>query len=218
MKNEEGSIFLQRVITGDESWIYEHDPETRRQSEEWKHGGSPCSKKARKSHSKIRSCPSVVFFFLRGLVQHEFVPHGRTVNAAFNVEVLKLLHECVRRVRRELWTEKNWILHHDSAPLHLVLIVREFFSKNDDYHGSPFLFTQFSPLRRFFLFPKVETIVRGEHFGDVENIKCGTARLLKNLTSQDMQHYFLQWKKHWAKCIHLGESTLRVTMCPFQNN
>jgi hypothetical protein len=27
--------FLTRVITGDESWFYEHDPETERQSEEW---------------------------------------------------------------------------------------------------------------------------------------------------------------------------------------
>jgi histone-lysine N-methyltransferase SETMAR len=54
MKNEEGSNFLQRVITGDEAWIYEYDPETKRQSEEWKHCGSPRSKKACKSHSKIK--------------------------------------------------------------------------------------------------------------------------------------------------------------------
>jgi hypothetical protein len=49
MENEGGSNFLQRVITGDEAWIYEYDPETRRQSEEWKHSGSPHSKKVRKS-------------------------------------------------------------------------------------------------------------------------------------------------------------------------
>jgi hypothetical protein len=50
MGNEEGSNFLERVITGDDSWIYEYDPETKKQSEEWKHGGLPHSKKARKSH------------------------------------------------------------------------------------------------------------------------------------------------------------------------
>jgi hypothetical protein len=43
-----------------------------------------------------------------------------------------------------------------------------------------------------------------EHFGDVENIKHEATRLLKNLTSQDIQHWFLQWKKRWAKCIHSG--------------
>jgi hypothetical protein len=46
----------------------------------------------------------------------------------------------------------------------------------------------------FLLFNKVKTITRGEHFGDVENIKRETTRLLKNIISQDMQHSFLQWK------------------------
>jgi hypothetical protein len=56
----------------------------------------------------------------------------------------------------------------------------------------------------FVLLSKMKTIMRGEHFGDTENIKCETTRLLKKLTSQDMQYSFLQWKKHWAKCIHSG--------------
>jgi hypothetical protein len=54
MESEEGSNILQRVITGDESWIYKYDPETKRQSEEWKHSGSPRSNKASKSCSKIK--------------------------------------------------------------------------------------------------------------------------------------------------------------------
>jgi hypothetical protein len=49
MKNEDGSSFLQMVVTGDESWIYEYDPETKRQSEEWKHTVSPRSKKEQES-------------------------------------------------------------------------------------------------------------------------------------------------------------------------
>ena len=44
---------LDRVITGDESWVYEYDPETKRSSEEWKQQGEP--KKARKSRSKIKA-------------------------------------------------------------------------------------------------------------------------------------------------------------------
>ena len=38
---------LQRVITGDESWIFEYDPETKRQSLQWKCPSSPRPKKAR---------------------------------------------------------------------------------------------------------------------------------------------------------------------------
>jgi hypothetical protein len=74
------------------------------------------------------------FFFIRRVVQHEFVPQGQTVNAAFYVEVLKCMCECVRP---ELWAEKKWILHHDSAPSHSAFIVCEFFAR-------------FSPPRLFF--------------------------------------------------------------------
>ena len=35
----------------DESWIYWYDPETKRQSSQWKHAGSPRPKKARQSKS-----------------------------------------------------------------------------------------------------------------------------------------------------------------------
>jgi hypothetical protein len=108
---------------------------------------------------------------IQGVVHQEFIPQGQTVNATFYVEVVKRLHEHVQRVQPELWAEKHWILHHNNAPLHLALIVREFFhQKRHDYCGPPFLITQFSP-SNFFLFPKVKMIMQSEHFGDVENIK-----------------------------------------------
>jgi len=38
--------FLGNVITGDETWVYGYDPETRVQSSQWKSPGSPCAKKS----------------------------------------------------------------------------------------------------------------------------------------------------------------------------
>jgi len=42
------------VITGDESWILEYNPETKRQSQEWHTANSPRPRKARMSKSKIK--------------------------------------------------------------------------------------------------------------------------------------------------------------------
>ena len=42
---------LDALVTCDESWIYYYDPETKRQSSQWKHAGSPRPKKARQSKS-----------------------------------------------------------------------------------------------------------------------------------------------------------------------
>ena len=52
-----------RVITGDESWILEYDPETKRQIREWQTAKSPRHKKARMSKSKNNSM-HICFFFL----------------------------------------------------------------------------------------------------------------------------------------------------------
>ena len=51
---EDDPDLLGRVITGDESWIFEYDPETKRQSYQWKSPASPRPKKARMSKSKIK--------------------------------------------------------------------------------------------------------------------------------------------------------------------
>ncbi|VVC26068.1 Armadillo-like helical [Cinara cedri] len=51
---ENDPSFLERVITGDEPWIFEYDPETKRQSQEWHTSTSPRQKKGRMSKSKIK--------------------------------------------------------------------------------------------------------------------------------------------------------------------
>ena len=35
--------FFSRIITGDETWVHHHDPETKQESMQWKHKGSPYS-------------------------------------------------------------------------------------------------------------------------------------------------------------------------------
>jgi len=37
--------FLSQLVTMDETWLYHYDPETKQQSMEWRHSGSPRSKK-----------------------------------------------------------------------------------------------------------------------------------------------------------------------------
>jgi len=43
----EGDGFLGRIVTGDETWVYYHQPETKKASKEWRHTSSPKSKKFR---------------------------------------------------------------------------------------------------------------------------------------------------------------------------
>ncbi|GFS24170.1 histone-lysine N-methyltransferase SETMAR [Elysia marginata] len=43
--DEEGEEFIQRIVTGDESWVHHYDPESKRQLMEYRHNGSPSPRK-----------------------------------------------------------------------------------------------------------------------------------------------------------------------------
>jgi hypothetical protein len=82
--------FLRIIVTGDETWCYQFDLESKWQSMEWR---SPSSLRPKKSHlqkSKVKTM-LIVFFDSDGIIHKEFVPAGQTVNSTFYEEVLKRL-------------------------------------------------------------------------------------------------------------------------------
>jgi hypothetical protein len=65
---------LENVITYDETWIFQYDPETKGQSMHWKIPTSPRMKKARMNKSKVKAM--IIFFNIRGIIMIEWVPGG----------------------------------------------------------------------------------------------------------------------------------------------
>jgi len=59
------------------------------------------------------------------------VPRGETVNREFYLNVLKHLRAALRRKRPEAWTNNTWMLHHDNAPAHVSLLIREFLMRHE---------------------------------------------------------------------------------------
>ena len=136
--------FFSRIITGDESWILEYDPETKRQSREWNTANSLRPKKARMSKSKINSmiiclfvCLFVCLFFSQGIVHKEFVPPGQTVHHTFYREVLERLTKRVARVRPGI--TRTRMLHHDNAPCHTAVSINEFLAQRHSCGSSALL-------------------------------------------------------------------------------
>ena len=67
---------LNSVIIGDETWVFEYDSETKRQSRKWKSYGFPRPVKARKSKSKVKVM-LIVFFDIQVIVYFEFLPQDQ---------------------------------------------------------------------------------------------------------------------------------------------
>ena len=192
--------FLSRVITGDESWCYGYDPESKQASSQWKTPASPWPKKIRQVRSNVKTM-LICFFNIQGIVHREFVPRGQTVNQEFYLGVLKRLRERVRRTRPELWRLGEWLIHHDNAPAHTALRIRQFFTS----HGMtlvphPLYSPDLAPAD-FFLFPRIKRDLKGCRFDTVEDVIAASTGALNSIQVEEFQRCFEQWKQRLDKCI-----------------
>ena len=101
---------LDALVTCDESWIYCYDPETKRQSSQWKHAGSPRPKKVRQSKSTHKLL-MISFFDSTGVIYMHWVPTGQTVNKEYYVEVLREFRKRFHRKRPALFKLVHWHFH-----------------------------------------------------------------------------------------------------------
>jgi hypothetical protein len=129
-KANEDPTCISRIITGDESWIYIYDPETKQQSSQWKRPQSSRAKKAWQVQNSTMSM-LITFFDMKGIVRREIVPPNTTVNSDFYCDILRCLRENMRRKRLELWRNQNWLLRHDNAPAHTSLKTTQFVTNNN---------------------------------------------------------------------------------------
>ena len=91
---------------------------------------------------------------------------SRTDNHAFYKDVLERIRKRVQRVRTDI--ADDWVLHHNNAPAHTALSIREFLAKkNIPILPHPPYSPDLAP-SDFYRFPKLKS--KGHHFGTMENI------------------------------------------------
>ena len=106
----------------------------------------------------------------------------------------------VRRKRPKKWAN-GFILHHDNAPCHILLLVRHFLSnKNITVCPYPPYSPDLAPCD-FWLFPKVKMTMKGKRFESIQGIEAAVTAQLKTLTKEDFQNCFRKWQERWDKCV-----------------
>ena len=100
-----------------------------------------------------------------------------------------------------MWSSGDWFLHHDDAPAHTTLSVRQFLAKNNmKVIAHPPYSPDLAPCN-FFLFPRMKRQMKGKRFADVSEVKKKTLEVLNNISTEEFQKCFQQWEKRWNKCI-----------------
>jgi histone-lysine N-methyltransferase SETMAR len=86
------------------------------------------------------------------------------------MEILKRLLEAVPRKRPELWPN-DWILHHDNAPAHKALSVKQFLVQKSIIEMQHLSYSPDLAPNDFWLFPEIKSALKGRKFQDVEDIQ-----------------------------------------------
>ncbi|CAD7013870.1 unnamed protein product [Ceratitis capitata] len=115
-----------------------------------------------------------IFFDYRGVVHHEFLPQGRTVNKEYYLQVMRSLREAIRQKRPDLWKNENWLLHHDNAPAHTSLLVRDFLAKNNTLMMPQPPYSPDLASCDFFLFSKQKRPLKGRRYTAIDEIKTAS--------------------------------------------
>jgi hypothetical protein len=110
----EDENFLKRIIIGDETRLYGYDVETKMRSSQW-------VGKIHRDHVERVKVMLMVSFDIEGVVHHEYIYQGQTVNRWYCLEVLKRVREHVRRKTPQLRRNNSRFPHHDNAPPMLAI-------------------------------------------------------------------------------------------------
>lgn len=192
--------FLFNIVTGDETWCFQYDPETKRQSAEWKLPDEPNPKKSRQEKSKVKTM-LICFYDSKGIVHREFLPPGQTVTGVFYLGVMKRLLARIRRVRPEYREPGSWRFLHDNAPSHRSNLVTDFLTRNHilTVNHSPYS-PDLAPCD-FFLFGKLHLAMKGKRYADVATIQKATTDILKSIHVPELKHSFELLLDRANRCI-----------------
>jgi len=81
----EANDFSSRLVTMDETWLYHYDSETKQQSMEWRHNGSPRPKLFRVQKSAEKVVASI-FWDQEGILVIDYLPKGVLLIYAVAIE------------------------------------------------------------------------------------------------------------------------------------
>jgi len=145
-----------------------------------------------------------VCFECEDIIHHEFQPHGQTVNKEYYLRVIKRLREAVTRKRPDLWRLKKWLHHHDHALVHLSNLIHGFVTKHETMLVPEPPYSPDLALEDFFLFTKLKSVLKGQRFEFVKEIKENLLAELCIGPNEAFQECFQNRRKFWEHCIKSG--------------
>lgn len=188
------------ICTGDESWIYAYEPETKQQSTVWVFQDEPNPTKVVRGRSASKQMVAC-FFGITGHVATVALEQRRTVNSEWYTTIcLPVVIGEIRKTQKK----RRIILHHDNASSHTSAQTKEFLTdQNIELMGHPPYSPDLAP-NDFFLFPHTKNKLRGQRFSTPEEAVDAFKMHVLEVSQSEWKKCFENWFKRMQKCINLN--------------
>ena len=187
MYNANPEDFHTHLVTGDETWLHHWDPDTKKESMQWK-------RQQGNSHG--------VLGLQRDYIDRLQACFNTSITGEYYANVIKQLRVAITENRRGKLAAGVLLLH-DNAPLHKSRVaqaaIRE--CKFEQLNHPPYS-PELAP-SDYYLFRNLKSHLRGTRFQDDDELKAATEAWFED---QIDDFYFKGidcLKEKWAKCIEV---------------
>ncbi len=187
--------FIKKIVTMDESWIYQYDPELKRQASQWLKKEDPRPSHPRRTLSS-KKCMMVSFFDHKGMIHLEFI-RGGTVDTGTFISILTRFKESLKVSRPRLTRH----LHMDNAPAHGSKDTRlHLLFTGQKVVDHPALSPDLAP-SDFWLFPRVKKALRGHMYPSLDALEAAVRQEVGHITAAEYRETMLvKWPMRWSRC------------------
>lgn len=193
--------FLDHVVTQDETWVHHFDPESKRQSMQWKHTDSPTPIKFKVTSSSKKVMASV-FWDKDGVIMVEYLEKGCTINGKHYANQLRRLREEIKTKRRGKLRRGVYLLQ-DNAPAHTAQVAM---AAAEECGFKVLPHPPYSPdlaPSDYFLFPKLKENLRGRRFETDSDVIHAVNDFFECHDKTWYSHGLGLLEKRWTKCLEV---------------
>ena len=194
-----GDVFLNNIVTEDETPLSLYLPEDRRSSAEFKFPGETATRKLRSGTSHRRALMLTIFWDVNGPIHIDIVDKNVRLNSEYYVEQV----QAARTKRRKPRGQQLYLLH-DNAPIHSAHACQ---AAIQEVGFTQLAHPPYSPdlaPSDYYLFRHLKQHLRGRRFQCKEDLQTVTEEFLATKPAQFFRLAFDDLVRRWTKCVENG--------------
>ncbi|XKL69463.1 hypothetical protein PGB90_007232 [Kerria lacca] len=192
---------IQRIVTGDETRIYDMSITTKQKSMEWRYYNSPATKKFKVIPSAGKMI-GAFFWGYKSIIHIEYMPKDTAITTDAYCDTLMRLQNAIKSKRPGL-LKRGGILIRDNATPHSAGITQAYLK---DLKWTIFNHPPHSPdlaSSDYHLFGDFKKFLRGVRFHNDDEVKNAVLEFVKTLDGNYFEEGLLKLVYRYDKCLNL---------------